>query len=131
MVWAAGGTRRRAPRRPLERGSQAVEFALLLPAVALVAVAVGLAGLLAADVVAAQTLARDAARHAAAGDPAAARDVVETGAPGAYELVLDPPDPRPGEAVTATVRLRPRVAPGDGDGLWLPEAAATMRAEAP
>lgn len=126
-----GGAPRRGPHRFGEAGSQAIEFALLLPAVALVAAAVGLAGLVGADLVAAQTLARDAARHAAAGDPGAAHAALAEAAPGRHDLVLEPPAPAPGEPVTARVRLRPRALPDAVADAWLPEVEATMRAEAP
>ncbi|QBI19326.1 hypothetical protein ER308_07065 [Egibacter rhizosphaerae] len=130
----SGDARRRVPRRDhrwAERGSQAVELALLLPVVVLLAVAVALSAVVGADVVAAQTLARDAARHAAVGDTAAAEQAVADAAPAPYELVVEPASPQPGQPVTARVRLQARVLPEPFGPAWLPEVEATMQVEEP
>lgn len=62
-----------------ERGSQAVEFALVLPAVLVLALVLLHAAMLGSDFVAAQALAAQAARTAAVDGPAAARAGVGRG----------------------------------------------------
>ncbi len=122
---ASGGS------RPLpERGSQTLEFALALPLVTLLIVLVLHAGLLAVDLVAAQGLAREAARVAAVADDAATRRALaEAAGRRPVELTLVPVGPRePGTLVTAEVSLRSRAFQPFGPGIWLP-ARAVMRVE--
>lgn len=126
-----------APRSPLtilgrQRGSQTLEFALVLPLVALLAV-VGLqAGVLAVDLVAAQGLAREAARVAVVSDDDTTRQALEDAAHGQpVQLDLLPPGQRAaGTLVTAEVRVRSRAFSSFGPPIWLP-ARATMRVEDP
>jgi len=113
-----------------QRGSQALEFALVLPAVVLLLVLAVHAGLLATDLVAVQGLAREAARAAAVGGDAATRAALtEAAGPRPVTLTLTPAAPRaPGSMVTAEVRLRSRAFAPLGAPVWLP-ARATMRVE--
>jgi hypothetical protein len=63
-----------------ESGSQTIEFALVVPAALLLLVLILHAGVMAADLVAAQGLAREAARAAAVSDDGAARAVTHSAA---------------------------------------------------
>lgn len=129
-----GGAPRRAPRRrPArragEQGSQALELAMMLPAVVIIVLLVAQAGVLGADVVAAQGLARDAARTAAVGGAEDVDDLArEAAGSRAVEIRLQPPEPQPGTSVTAEVRLRSRAFGNVGVEVWLP-ARATMLTE--
>ncbi|MPZ86681.1 MAG: hypothetical protein GEU81_01145 [Nitriliruptorales bacterium] len=122
--------RRRPGLAAGERGSQTLEFALVLPLAVLLLVLGLHAGLLAADLVAAQGLAREAARMAAVADD----DTVNAALAAAagrqpVGLALRPQSPRrPGTFVTAEVRLRSRAFRAFGQEVWLP-ATATMRTE--
>jgi hypothetical protein len=126
-----GGPARRHPERfQHERGSQTLEFALLMPLVAFLAVLGLHAGVLAVDLVAAQGLAREAARMAAVTDDTATRDALRDAA-GAQPVEVDllPPSPRtPGALVTAEVRVQSRAFHPFGVPIWLP-ARATTRVE--
>lgn len=87
-----------------ERGAVALEFALLLPLVALLLVAALQVVGLARDVVVVQDLARQAVRVAAAsGDDAATRAVVEERLPRAA-VVISPLHRRVGDLVHVVVR---------------------------
>ncbi len=113
-----------------QRGSQALEFALVLPAVVLLLVLAVHAGLLATDLVAVQGLAREAARAAAVGGDDATRAALSAAAGRRpVTVTLAPAAPRtPGTLVTAEVRLRSRAFAALGSAVWLP-ARATMRVE--
>lgn len=113
-----------------QRGSQALEFALVLPAVVVLLVLALHAGLLATDLVAVQGLAREAARAAAVGGDDATRAALAAAAGDRpVTVTLTPADPRvPGTLVTAEVRLRTRAFTAFGSQAWLP-ARATMRVE--
>ncbi|HWB72966.1 MAG TPA: TadE/TadG family type IV pilus assembly protein [Egibacteraceae bacterium] len=128
---AQGGALRGASRPGNERGSQALEFALTLPAFFLLLALVLQAALLGADLVAVQGLAREAARTAAVADDAAVGATVRAAAGRrAVEVQVDPPSGArvPGELVTARVRLRSRAFEAFGTSPWLP-AQATMQVE--
>lgn len=114
-----------------QRGSQAIEFALVTPAVAVLVLLLVHAALFGAEIVAVQGLAREAARTAAVDDDDAVRAAATEAAGGrAIEVELDPPAGRrrPGDLVTALVRLRSGALARFGVTLWLP-ARATMRTE--
>lgn len=115
---------------PHDRGSQTLEFALLLPIAALLAVLGLHAGLLAADLVAVQGLAREAARAAAVADDDATRAAVERAAGRqAVRVTLEPPSPRePGTLVRGEVTLESRAFRAFGPRIWLP-GSAVMRVE--
>jgi hypothetical protein len=105
---------------------------MVMPAVLFLVVLALHAGLLAMDLVAVQGMAREAARAAAVGGDAAARDTL-TEAAGARpaELTLSPRAPRTaGTLVTAEVRLRTTAFTPFGATIWLP-ARAVMRVESP
>lgn len=130
-----GGVGATGAPRPLldrggERGSQTLEFALLLPLVAFVLVIGIHAGILASDLVAAQGLAREAARVAAVADDETARRALEDAAGRQpVDLVLTPPAPRtPGTLVTAELRVQSRAFRPFGPPIWLP-AEAVMHVE--
>lgn len=131
---AGGAAPARAPRGPQaagEEGSQSLELALLLPAVVLLLTLLVHAALLGADLVAAQGVAREAARVAAVADDAAVRKASATAAGNRpVEVTLQPPAGArvPGRQVTAAVRLRSRAFEAFGLRVWLP-AEATMRVE--
>ena len=112
-------------------GSQTVELALLMPALAMIVLAILLAGVAASEAVLAQAAARDGARVAAVDDDAAAADAAKAVA-GERAVVVDVEPPtsarRAGELVTVTVRLRSRALQRLGVELWFP-ARATMRVE--
>lgn len=113
-----GGALRRAPLRA-ERGSQALEFALVTPLVVLALVLVVGSGLLGADYVLAQGLARDAARAAALAGAEEARAGVDR-AVGAREADVDieSSSARGVDEVTVTVRLRSPVLSAIGVDAW-------------
>ena len=117
-------------RRQGEAGSQTLEFALVTPSVVLLLVLVLHAGLLATDLIAAQGLAREAARVATVADESTTRAALVEAAGGQpVGLTLTPVGQRlPGELVTAEVRLRSRAFRAFGAEIWLP-ARATMRVE--
>lgn len=115
-----------------EHGSQTIEFALVLPAVLVLLVLVLHAGVMAADLVAAQGLAREAARAAAVSDDGTARAMAR-GAAGRrpVEVTFAPASGAraPGDLVTARLRLRSKAFAAFGVPVWLP-GQATMRVEA-
>lgn len=119
-----------SPRRG-ERGSQAMELALLVPGVVLLLVVLVHAGLLGMDLVSVQGMAREAARVAAVDDDRAAREAVRAAA--GHRPVRATFEPgsgarRPGDTVRARVELRSRAFAALGLPLWLP-AEAAMRVE--
>jgi hypothetical protein len=117
------------PRQAGERGSQTLELAMLVPAVTLLAVLLVHAGILGADVVTAQLLAREAARAAATGGAEAAADALaEAAGSRPAQLELSPSSPAVGEIVAATVRVRSAAFAPFGIEVWLP-ARAAMRTE--
>jgi hypothetical protein len=114
-----------------ERGSQTVEFALVLPGVVLVLVLVLHGAWLGADLVLAQSLAREAARVAAVADDGQVRAALDEAAgERPVEVTLAPPSGAraAGALVTARLRVRTRAFAVFGPGIWLP-AQATMRVE--
>ena len=132
-----GAARRRAPRLAAtlacERGSQALELALALPFIVLGLVIVLHAAVLAADLVAAQNVAFQAARVAAVADDDVVADAVRDAAgrrPVEVELEPRSPHRRAGDLVAATVRLRSRAFGPFGVTSWAP-AKATVRVERP
>lgn len=102
----------------------------MLPLVAFVLVMGVHAGILASDLVAAQSLAREAARVAAVADDGVVRDALRAAAGRQpVELTLSPAAPRsPGTLVTAELRVRSRAFQALGNEIWLP-ARAAMRVE--
>lgn len=115
-----------------ERGSQTIEFALIVPIAMLLLAFILHAGLMAADLVAAQGLAREAARAAAVSDDAGARVAARRAAGRRLvEVAFAPVSGTrvPGDLVTARLRLRSRAFAVFGVPVWLP-AQATMRVEA-
>jgi Flp pilus assembly protein TadG len=130
-----GGSRLRGapPSSATDRGSQTIELALLLPALALLVAGVLLAGLAATELVLAQAVARDAARAAAVDGDAAARAAAQEVA-GRRELrITTSPPPgarRAGSHVTVDVELRSAALARVGVEAWLP-ARAVMVVEAP
>jgi hypothetical protein len=100
------------------------------PSVVLLLVLVLHAGLLATDLIAAQGLAREAARVATVSDESTTRAaLVQAAGRQPVGLTLTPVGQRrPGELVTAEVRLRSRAFRAFGAEIWLP-ARATMRVE--
>jgi hypothetical protein len=102
-----------------------------LPMVVMALLLVIGAGLLGVDVVTAQGLARDTARTAAVAGPVDAQRQAERAAGNReVEVELSPAQPRPGELVTASVRLRSLAFGAVGVDVWLP-ARASMPVEAP
>ena len=122
----AGGSAR-TPALGAERGSQSVEFALTIPFVVLVAALVLQLGVVAADVVTAQSVAFQAARVAAVDDDAAVRRAVaEAAGERPVEVEINPPGRRDiGQIVRADVRLRSAALEAFGMRVWLPASAAT------
>lgn len=104
---------------------------MLLPVLALIVLALLLAGLAASEAVIAQASARDAARVAAVDDDTAAVQAAKAVA-GRRELVVDVDPPASarsgGQLVTVKVRLRSAALQRVGVELWFP-ATATMRVE--
>lgn len=128
-----GAARCRPFRRSVLRhecGSVALEVALVLPLSALVLVVLLHTAVLGRDVVAAQSLAREAARVAAVGDDAAVRAAAEEAAGSAVRVELNPPAGMrsTGDLVTADVRLHSRAFAPFGADVWVP-ARAVMRVE--
>jgi Flp pilus assembly protein TadG len=116
-----------------ERGSQTIEFALVTPVALLLLVLVLHAGVMAADLVTAQGLAREAARAAAVSDDDNARAVTRRAAGRRLVEVTFAPVSgarAPGDLVTARLRLRSRAFAAFGVPIWVP-AQATMRVETP
>lgn len=114
-----------------ERGSQTLEFALTIPAVVLLLVLVLHAGLLGVDLVAAQGMAREAARTAAVDDDAAVQSAARAAAGRRpVRVTLTPPGGtrRPGDVVTARLELASRGFAAFGVRVWVP-ARASMRVE--
>ena len=115
-----------------ETGSQTLEFALVLPLVAVAITFVLQLAVLGADHVVAHGLAREAARAAAVGSDGEARAAVQAAATGRIvEIDFAPPTGvrTAGDLVTATIRLRSRPLPVVGPA-WI-EARAVMRTEQP
>jgi Flp pilus assembly protein TadG len=132
-TWRNTPSQREGVRRDAhdESGSQTIEFALVVPAALLLLVLILHAGVMAADLVAAQGLAREAARAAAVSDDAAARAVTHSAAGRRPVEVTFAPTSNarvPGDLVTARLRLRSRAFAAFGVPVWLP-AQATMRVE--
>ncbi len=108
--WRAGalGPRPRGhPRRQDDRGSQALELALAVPLVALLALVVTAIGVAAAQHVAVQTLAATAARTAAVRPDVAVRAFVhQASGPTPATVAIHPATRRRGDLVSVTVTLR-------------------------
>ena len=136
LTGPGGAARRRAPRGGFlsaEEGSQALELALAVPFVVLGLTVVLHAAVLAADLVAAQNVALQAARVAAVDDDdAVAAAVAEAAGRRPVEVELDPASPErgAGDLVAATIRLRSRAFAALGVTVWAP-AKATVRVERP
>lgn len=116
-----------APQRTdrSDRGSQALEFAMVLPLMGMLLVLFVHTGLLLADVVTAQGIARQVARSAAVDGDDVARDVGRRLAGSrAVRLRLE----RDAGLVEARVELRSDVFASVGARPWIP-ARATMQAE--
>jgi hypothetical protein len=114
-----------------ERGSQAVEFALVIPAVLLLILLIVQTGIMAADLVTATGIAREAARTAAVDNDTNARAAAMRAAGSRHiHISFVPPSGAraPGDLVTATLRLRSHSFAVFGTPVWLP-AQATMRVE--
>ena len=117
----------RSGRRPGERGSQTLEFALIVPGIAVLVVVLVHVAMLGADLLGVQVLAREGARAAARGADATAP--VRAAADGrAVQVRISPLVTSPGEPVTVTVRLRSGVSDRLGFEVWLP-GRVTMRRE--
>lgn len=131
---AAGAPRAGGVRRARgEAGSQALEFALVLPAVVLVLVVLLHAALVGVDLVIAQGLAREAARTAAVdGDEVVESRLDDAAGDRPVELELSPPESRrsAGQVVTVELRVRSRGFAAFGAEVWVP-ARAAMRVETP
>ena len=128
----AGGAGRTGVLRTLrgERGAQAVEFAMVMPLVLLAVLLLASTALLAADLVAVQTLARESARVAAVADDGETNAALRRAAGGRdVRLRLQPRGSRrEGALVTATVELRSPAFRALGLDVWVP-ARARMRVE--
>jgi len=109
-----------------EAGSQALEFAMVLPLLGVVIALLVQTGLLLADVVVAQGIAREVTRTAIVAGEAGAREVGRELA-GDRELRLR--FTRDEGLIEARVNLRSTAFSAVGPGLWVP-ARATMRMEA-
>ena len=137
LTTTGGAARRRAPRRSGwladDGGSQSLELALALPFVVLGLTVVLHAAVLAADLVAAQNVALQAARVASVDDDdAVAAAVAKAAGRRPVEVDVEPRSPqrRAGDLVAATVRLRSRAFAPFGVTAWAP-AKATVRVERP
>lgn len=108
-------------------GSQALEFAMVLPLFGMLLALLVHTGLLLGDVVVAQGIAREVARSAAIEGEVAARDVGR-GLAGDRDVRIDV-TPRDG-LVEAKVRLRSPVFGAAGVDVWVP-ARVAMRPEGP
>lgn len=120
-----------SPRPGGERGSQTLELALTVPMIVLLLVLVLHAGLVGLDLVAAQGMAREAARIAAVDTDAAVRHGARAAAGSrGVRVTLTPPDGarRPGDTVTARLELASRGFAAFGARVWVP-ARAAMRVE--
>jgi len=119
-----------------ERGSVSVEFAAILPLVAVAMLLVAQIGLLVAQQLTVQHAAREGARSAAVtNDAAAARDAVHRAGnldPATTDVEVSPGSRAVGDPVTVMVTYRPGAMPMVGrfvpDGFVL-RAAVTMRTE--
>ena len=132
---AGGKPPRAAPTDRLrwggDDGSQSVEFALTLPLIVLAVSLVLHVALVATDLVAAQSVAFQAARVAAVDDDEAVRAAVSEAAGNRpVEVQLDPPTERRevGQMVTASVRVRSAAFDAFGLTVWLP-GTAVLRVE--
>lgn len=129
-----GGAARagRAPTSPAptgdgERGSQALEFVMVLPLLGLLLALLAQTGLLLADVVVVQGIAREVGRTAAVDDASAAREVAERLAGDRdVRVALSDAD----GLVDARVELATGAFAAVGVRLWLP-AHAVFRREGP
>lgn len=131
---SAGATRR--PSRGLagrrrcrcEQGSQALELALVLPVVMILATVVLVVGIVGVELAATNATARELARAAAAGEDAHA--LLASSAPPGSHLAIDPPAgaAEPGEPITARLTVPSRAVRLLGADLDL-AAEATMRRE--
>ena len=102
---------------------------MVLPAVVVALLLVLQAGVLGADIVAAQGLARDAARAAAIGPDGGGDDLgAAVAGDRPVEVSVLPIEPEDGALVTARVRMRSRAFGNLGIDVWIP-GRATMRAE--
>lgn len=108
-----------------ERGSQALEFAMVMPLFGLLLVLLAQTGLLLADVVAAHGIVREVARTAAVDGEAAAKQLGDELA-GRRDVRLDISD-RDG-LVDVRLEMRSAAFAGARADLWLP-ARAVMRRE--
>lgn len=110
-----------------ERGSQALEFAMVLPLIGILIAVLVHTGLLLGDVVLAQGIAREVARTAAVESAAAAKEVGQQLA-GRREvrIALAARD----GLVDARIELHSTVFAGAGVDIWVPGRAA-MRPEGP
>jgi hypothetical protein len=106
-------------------GSQALEFAMILPLFGMLIALLVQTGLLLADVVVAQGIAREVARTAAVEGGSAAREVGRDLA-GRREVRIELSDAD--GLVEARVELRSSAFASTGVGVWLP-ARAAMRPE--
>lgn len=115
----------RAPGPRHERGSQVLEFAMVLPLFGIVLALLAQTGVLLADVVVVQGLAREVARTAAVeGVQPARRLAEELAGPRTLRVHIDDHD----GLVEARAELETRAFAATGVELWLP-AQATFRAE--
>jgi hypothetical protein len=131
MPGGAGSAR--APALGDERGSQTLELALALPFIVLGVAVLLQAAVLGGDLVAAHSVAFQAARTAAVADDATVDAAVrEAAGRRPVQVVLDPPSTtrRAGDLVAATVRLRSSAFAAFGPSIWLP-AKVTLRVERP
>jgi len=130
-VTAAGGAGGAGASRRREEGSQTLELAMAVPLVVLWLCVLLHAGLLAADLVLAQTVVREAARVAAVADDAEVRRALDA-AVGDRPVRLTVTPASPGrdvdDLVTARVEVRSRAFEAFGVTVWL-SARATMRVE--
>lgn len=124
---AVGAGRAPAPHATGEMGSQALEFAMVVPLLGVLLGLLAQTGLLLADVQVAHGIAREAGRTAAVDGDERARDVVEdlAGDRG-VRLELEDGD----GLVEARVELATGAFASVGVELWLP-ASATFRREGP
>jgi Flp pilus assembly protein TadG len=106
-------------------GSQALEFAMVLPLFGLLIALLLHAGLLLGDVIVAQGIAREVARTAVVEDRPAARDVARALA-GGRDVRIELSDT--GGLVEARIELHSSVFASTGIDVWLP-ARAVMRPE--
>ena len=116
---------RRLPELADDGGSQALEFAMVLPLLGMLLALVVHTGLLLGDVVLTQGIAREVARSAAVEGAAMAHEVGRTLA-GRRDVRIDIA-PRDG-LVEARVEVRSRVFAAAGVDVWIP-ARVTMRPE--